>query len=755
VTVDFDRDIKPLFDASCLRCHGAERPKSKFSLMTRESALKGGDNGVAIIPGESAKSPLVHMVAGLVEDMEMPPKGKAPALTADQIGLLRAWIDQGAKWGTTNAQPQLTFTVEPMLQYVTVSGNRDKFREHNWMTDGWDGGFSELQWSQKVAEDTKFSFDGQARFNSPDYRFKFTLEKEDVGFVRGGYEQFRRYYDNGGGYADGIIPPHYQLDNGLHLDNGRAWIDLGLTLPDWPRLVFGYEYQFRDGIKSSLTWGPVSGGGPSRGVYPAFKDVDEKVHIVKFDLTHEIQGWLIEDNFRGEFYDLNNRRQVTDAFTAGNTAPDSITDNRDSYRHFQGVNTIRLEKPVKDWWLLSGGYYFSQLDGDAGFSQESFIPTDPTLPSFLGDTSSDIVISRRSHIFNANTMLGPWEWLTFSAGVQSEWTRQHGFGTSLLVLGPATMSGDLDRQVVEENFGLRYTSIPHTVLFADTRFQQERVGQQGQQFLDDSFDDDSDFMRDSQGRNDLKDYRAGFTISPWTRVALESSYRHRLKQNDYNHLLDTDGSGTPGFGYPAFITARDIESGEVEAKLVLRVMPWWKTTLKYQITATDYRTTTDAGLDPDTGDPGPAGGVLAGNYDAHTYSINTTLTPWRRLVWSGTFSYSDSRIISALNNDAVVAPYRGGVYTVLANTTYVLSQKMDLHATYSYSRADYGQRLTDGLPLGIEYERHGVVAGLTHRFTKNWVTRLQYGFYQYREPTAGGFNDYTAHAIFATLAFTL
>ncbi len=96
--VDFTRDIKPLFDASCVKCHGAEKAKNGFRLDSRAHALAGGDHGVDIVPGDSAKSPLVHFVVGLVPDMDMPPKGKAEPFTAAQVGLLRAWIDQGAKW---------------------------------------------------------------------------------------------------------------------------------------------------------------------------------------------------------------------------------------------------------------------------------------------------------------------------------------------------------------------------------------------------------------------------------------------------------------------------------------------------------------------------------------------------------------------------------------------------------------------------------------------------------------------------------
>ena len=96
--VDFARDIRPLFESACVKCHGPEKAKNDFRLDTRARAVAGGENGVDIIPGDSAKSPLVHYVARLVPDLEMPPKGKGEALTPKQVGMLRAWIDQGAKW---------------------------------------------------------------------------------------------------------------------------------------------------------------------------------------------------------------------------------------------------------------------------------------------------------------------------------------------------------------------------------------------------------------------------------------------------------------------------------------------------------------------------------------------------------------------------------------------------------------------------------------------------------------------------------
>ena len=93
----YDKDIKPIFEASCFKCHGAEKQKGKLRLDSLAAALKGGENGKSILPGKGVDSPLVHSVARLVPDDAMPPEDKGKPLTKDQVGLIRAWIDQGAK----------------------------------------------------------------------------------------------------------------------------------------------------------------------------------------------------------------------------------------------------------------------------------------------------------------------------------------------------------------------------------------------------------------------------------------------------------------------------------------------------------------------------------------------------------------------------------------------------------------------------------------------------------------------------------
>lgn len=138
--VTYKNDIRPIFQQACIHCHGEERHKGGLRLDSLQGALKGGQDGKVVIPGESSKSLLVFAVARVKNDIAMPPihgpggrggprpsnpppqgqeegqggpggMGQRPPggsgrpgfggppkpLSKDQVALIRAWIDQGAK----------------------------------------------------------------------------------------------------------------------------------------------------------------------------------------------------------------------------------------------------------------------------------------------------------------------------------------------------------------------------------------------------------------------------------------------------------------------------------------------------------------------------------------------------------------------------------------------------------------------------------------------------------------------------------
>lgn len=94
--VDFVSDIQPILRQHCYECHAADQEDGGVNLGIRRRALQGGHNGPVFVPRQSAHSPLIHLVAAIDKKRVMPPD--SDGLSNDQIGLLRAWIDQGMPW---------------------------------------------------------------------------------------------------------------------------------------------------------------------------------------------------------------------------------------------------------------------------------------------------------------------------------------------------------------------------------------------------------------------------------------------------------------------------------------------------------------------------------------------------------------------------------------------------------------------------------------------------------------------------------
>src|SRR5262249_45987269 len=94
----FEKDVLPLFQAKCVRCHGGDSKKADLDLRSKPGLLKGGETGPALSPGSAERSELWIKVAA----DKMPP-GKEKLTEAEKV-LLRAWIDSGAKDDGTAAK---------------------------------------------------------------------------------------------------------------------------------------------------------------------------------------------------------------------------------------------------------------------------------------------------------------------------------------------------------------------------------------------------------------------------------------------------------------------------------------------------------------------------------------------------------------------------------------------------------------------------------------------------------------------------
>jgi len=97
--VDFKKDIAPVLEASCVKCHNPEKKKGKLDMTTKEAFMKGGGDGAIVESGKADASKMIKALSLPADDDDaMPPQDKAPRPTAAQIDALKKWINAGAKW---------------------------------------------------------------------------------------------------------------------------------------------------------------------------------------------------------------------------------------------------------------------------------------------------------------------------------------------------------------------------------------------------------------------------------------------------------------------------------------------------------------------------------------------------------------------------------------------------------------------------------------------------------------------------------
>lgn len=124
--VDFQTEVLPVLRRNCVACHNSSKAENHLVLESPQSILKGGESGPAVVPKHSADSLLLQAAAHL-DDPTMPPPDnnvKAVALTSQELGLIKLWIDQGATGqvsaGAARHWQKLPATVRPVLA-VAVS----------------------------------------------------------------------------------------------------------------------------------------------------------------------------------------------------------------------------------------------------------------------------------------------------------------------------------------------------------------------------------------------------------------------------------------------------------------------------------------------------------------------------------------------------------------------------------------------------------------------------------------------------------
>ena len=667
--------------------------------------------------------------------------------------------DQTKTDATTSSDT--TVVVDPSVTYAGVSGNKSAFREATGIKEGWSGGIEEFKLSSKINKDTTFELDGRGLFDAHDYKLKLELVKPESWFVRAGYTEWRKYYNDMGGYyaTNSTMPAFVPQNQDLHVDMRKIFFEAGLTMPNLPKVTVGYERQEKEGVKSMLEWGSTSwltNGynvvNPGRAntdakIYPSFKAIDESTDIVKLNVEQDIKKIHIADDFRYEHfqaadvqYDMSNYFFSPSGMVVTNgNATQTYYEN---YKNDLFNNTFHMDSHVNDKFYWSMGYMYNKFDGSDGMQDQVLPnpitwPANATINAYANYYTTAVNLNSDSHVLNANFMYEPCKTVILNAGIQGEYTDSSAFETGYKatyanpIANPGTYTTETDKRNLNETFGIRYVGLPFTTIYAEGNLTQEQTDYSWQLVNDAVSPAIPNLVEQINSQREA--VKIGFNTSPISRVTWSTYYRHTISDDDFSYETQQQN----------FFVAQRTVSDEFVTKLTLRPSSRVMIALQYQLAVTDI------GLNSVTQ-------LVSGNsgrYQSSTYTLSTTVTPINRLYLTGLLSYQETKTISQYNGATFIAPYRGNVYTVLASAGYAIDDKTDVTLEYNFSYQNdfnYNVDLAGGYNYGTDDYRHSIKAGLKRKISKNVTGNLRYEYDENVENSTGGINNYRANVVTAS-----
>jgi WD40 repeat protein len=241
---EFARDVMPIIETNCLRCHNTAEQKGGLLLESYEDLMRGGDDGSPIVAGQADDSPLIRQVEGRVKP-KMPPKAD---LRPEDIATLRAWIAAGAKYSPSRrvsldekvpalAQtasllaevPSMAFSPDGKELAVAgyrevrrfampsgqersaVKGMADQVRTLAWSPDGkliaagggTPGAFGELMLIDAATGSLVHTLDGHR-----DYVYHVAFSPDGRRLASCGYDKLIRVWDTATGKPTGVLKEH-------------------------------------------------------------------------------------------------------------------------------------------------------------------------------------------------------------------------------------------------------------------------------------------------------------------------------------------------------------------------------------------------------------------------------------------------------------------------------------------------------------------------------------------------------------------
>nr|UXE45816.1 hypothetical protein Hi04_10k_c5218_00029 [uncultured bacterium] len=638
---------------------------------------------------------------------------------------------------------------------LITSGDNAQAQQRQHMANGAFGGIEDLHFQENVDKKTVFTLDGRSIFDQHDYKISLGLSREELGYVRFNFENFRTWYDGAGGF----FPPdnkQYKLANDdLSLDRGEISFEAGLTLKDAPTVIFNYTHSYRDGDKSSTEWAPVQTSLGTRMLAPSIYDIDEKSDAFQLDVTHHIKATTFGAGVRYETGSIDNAFKTT--FRPGEPAQQDLTDKQGTSYDMWSVHAF-TETWFKTNLFFSTGFLYENLDntftGSRVYGDDFDVPYAPNPLSGLGYFGLNGGSHQNEYVLNLNLMTVPLNQFTIVPAIRmlkNDWNADSSGTGTLADLATEPFDARSDRNLLEvrERVDLRYSAVTNWVFYAGPEWTEgqgslkqngglTQVGGVGPPPVQEDTDDSHFYQK----------YFAGARWYPNRRVTVEVGGYY--KENSYDYEQDVDSTSNAANSpnrYPAYFDMQDFTTYDANCRLTLRPLNNLSLVTRYDYQYSKIHTTPD----PISG----LSGTDSSKMTSQMIGQNVSWIPWNRLNLQVGFNYvlSETKTPTSDYTQAVLNS-QNNYWTLNFNGGFVVDDKTDLNiGYYFYTADDFQDNSLYGLPLGAAGREHGVTVTISRRLTQNLRLNLKYGYSNYEDFASGGNNNYVANLVYSSLQY--
>lgn len=666
-------------------------------------------------------------------------------------------------------EPPLENYIDLSAGYTTQTGDRPAFQKAQQFKKEGFGGIEGLYITTAINDSTNFVFQGHALAGNNDYLLDFAITKDEVGFLKFGYREYRVWYNGRAGFLPSTGFTRQLYDNDLSIDRGNLWFEAGYIAPDRPNLNLRYDLFTRKGTKDSLSWGDTGlavNASNLRGLLPSFWKIDEKRHQFVGDLskTNEKSNWALGVRVdRGDYTNTRNenRRAGEAGFDRKVTQKESqdydLFQMRGSYVnqiHEKLMVTTAVARTTIDT-TISGSRIYGQ-DYDPIYDA-AFLNRQQRDEGFFGLHGK---AEMKQTIANISARYQPTENLAIVPAVRFEkidWSNRVDFeetnfsATKLPINDEVEAESEKDWKVLAESLEVRYTGWKNVSLnfkgeWTDSKgtLTEDRILEPGTPLQVVSIDRDTEFQRKTQKYAATTNWYA----RPGTTVAVQ--YYYKVRTNDFRSTRDTTPNTlTSGDRYPAYIANQDFETNDFNVRLSTKLAPNLRSVTRY-----DYQTTTIRTQDVSL----PMG--ESANMTSHILAETLTWNPQPRwyvqaginLVWD-TFNTPAVGLTGAA---ADLVKNADANYTSLnLGSGYALDERSDIYFDYSLtqSKDSFIDNSARTVAYGSEAKTQLASVTWNRKLDRRTSVTLKYAYAKNEDVPSGGFANYEAHMLYGKVQY--